>query len=102
MFCGLETVDFSLGEVGYFIVCQKPKKRKNKANFIRKYLKYFIKLNFVHSVILKTRAGFGCPEVACSRDGAPDFFVIHSGEQCIVSRTHRCEGDSLIFVTLHQ
>ena len=92
MFCGLETVDFSQGEVGYFIIYQKPKKRKDKANFVRKYLKYFIKFlknvkfNFVHSVILKTRAGFGCPEVACSRDGGRDFFVIHSGEQCIVSR----------------
>ena len=98
MFCRLETVDFSLGlgEVGYFIIYQKPKKRKNKAAFIRKYMKYFIKFlknvkfNFIHSVILKTRAGFGCPKVACSRDGARDgardFFVIHSGEKCIVSR----------------
>ena len=98
MFCGTETVDVSLGfasgnikakprehrqsrvhktycfpEVSvnkYLIIYQESKKRKNKANFIRKYMKYFI--NF-----LKTFAVFGCPKVACSRDGAHDFFVIH-------------------------
>ena len=111
MFCGLETVDFSLGEVGYFIIYQKPKKRKNKANFVRKYIKYFIKFlktlnlilytvlfyNFEHSVILSKSPPPPCPKVACSRDCARDFFVFHSGEQCIiVSRTRRCEGDSLI------
>ena len=66
----------------YFIIYQESKKRKNKANFIRKYMKYFInflknvKFNSVHNVIHKTFAVFGCPMVACSRDGACDFFVI--------------------------
>ena len=55
-------------------------KRKNKANFIQKYMKYFgnflknIKFNAVHNVIRKTFAVFGCPKVACSRDGSRDFF----------------------------
>ena len=46
-------------------------------------MKYFIiflknvKFNSVHNVIYKTLVGFGCPKVACSRDGARDFFVIH-------------------------
>ena len=67
----------------YFIIYQKSKKRKNKANFIRKYMKYFInflksvKFNSVYIVIQKTFAVFGCPLVACSRDGARDFFVIN-------------------------
>ena len=67
----------------YFIIYQESKKRKNKANFIRKYMKYFInflknvKFNSVHNVIQKTFAGFGCPKVAFSPDGARDFFVIH-------------------------
>ena len=62
---------------------QESKKRKNEANFIRKYMKYFInfvknvKFNSVHNVIHKTFVGFGCPKVACSRDGARDFFVIY-------------------------
>ena len=64
-------------------IYQESKKRKNKANFIRKYMKYFInflkkvKFNSVHDVIQKTFAVIGCPKVACSRDGARDFFVIH-------------------------
>ena len=55
-------------------------KRKNKANFIRKYMKYFInflknvKFNAVYNVIHKTFAVFGCLKVACSRDGTRDFF----------------------------
>ena len=55
------------------------KKRKNRANFIRKYIKYFInflrnvKFNSAHNVIHKTFAVFGCPKVAYSRDGARDF-----------------------------
>ena len=46
-------------------------------------MKYFINfqknryLNSVHNVIHKTFAVFGCPKVACSRDGARDLFVIH-------------------------
>ena len=46
----------------YFITYQESKKRKNKANFIRKYMKYFInflkniKFNYVHNVIHKTFA----------------------------------------------
>ena len=66
-----------------FIIYQESKKRKNRANFIRKYIKYFInflknvKFIAVHNVIHKTFAGFGCPKVVCSRDGARDFFVIH-------------------------
>ena len=53
MFCGTETVD---------IVYQESKKRKDKANFIRKYIKYFnnfsknVKFNSVHNVIQKTLA----------------------------------------------
>ena len=52
MFCGTETVD---------IVYQESKKRKDKANFIRKK-KYFnnfsknVKFNSVHNVIQKTLA----------------------------------------------
>ena len=67
----------------YFIMYQESKERKNKANFVRKYMKYFIKFlkkvkfNSVHNVIQKTFAVFGCPKVACSRYGARDFFVIH-------------------------
>ena len=67
----------------YFIIYQESKKRKNRANFVRKYMKYFInflkniKFNSVQNVIHKTFAVFGCPKVACSRDGARDFFVIH-------------------------
>ena len=59
---------------------QESKKRKNKANIIRKYMKYFInflknvKFNAVHNDIHKTFVVFGCPKVACSRDGARDFF----------------------------
>ena len=53
MFCGPETVD---------IVYQESKKRKDKANFTRKYIKYFnnfsknVKFNSVHNVIQKTLA----------------------------------------------
>ena len=36
-----------------------------------------VKFNFVNNVIHKTFAVFGCPKVACSRDGARDFLVIH-------------------------
>ena len=55
------------------------KKRKNKANVIRKYMKYFInflrnvRFNSAHNVIHKTFAVFSCPKVACSRDDAHDF-----------------------------
>ena len=98
MFCGRSTVDVSLGfatenidsqasakhsafpksqsvsifpEVSvskYFIIYQESKKRKNKANFIRKYMKYFInflknvKFNPVHNVINKVSTVFGCPK----------------------------------------
>ena len=90
MFCGPKTVDgrrkyrqsrvhktYCFPEVSvnkYFIIYQESKKRKNKANFIRKYMKYFInflknvEFNAVHNVIYKTFAVFGCPKVACSRD----------------------------------
>ena len=60
----------------HFIIYQESKKRKNRANFVRKYMKYFInflknfKFNSVQNVIHKTFAVFGCPKVACSRDGA--------------------------------
>ena len=42
-----------------------------------KYFIYFLKnfkFNSVQNVIHKTFAVFGCPKVACSRDGASDFF----------------------------
>ena len=45
-------------------------------------MKYFInflknvKFNAVHNVIHKTFAVFGCPKVACSCDGARDFFLL--------------------------
>ena len=64
----------------YFIIYRESKKRKNKANFMQKYMKYFInflknvKFNAVHNVIHKTFAVFDCPKVACSRDGAREFF----------------------------
>ena len=74
MFCGPETVDVSRRSRGkhrqsrvhktycfpevsvnkYFIINQESKKRKNRANFVRKYMKYFInflknfKFNSVH------------------------------------------------------
>ena len=63
----------------YQDIYQESKKRKNKANFIRKYMKYVIdflknvKFNAVHNVIHKTFAVFGCPKVVCFRDGARDF-----------------------------
>ena len=66
----------------YFIMYQEPKKRKNKANLIGKYTKYFInslknvKFNSVHNAIHKTFAVFGCPKVACSRDGARDSYQL--------------------------
>ena len=47
-------------------------------------MKYFInflknfKFNAVHNVIHKTFAVFGCPKVACPRDGARDFFFVNS------------------------
>ena len=68
----------------YFIIYRESKKRKYKANFTRKYMKYFINflkktLNSVHNVIHKTFAVFGCPKVACSRDGARDF-LLFTGE----------------------
>ena len=62
---------------------EKIKRSYASKKFIRKYMKYFInflknvKFNSVHNVIHKTFAGFGCPKVACFRDGARDFFVIH-------------------------
>ena len=65
----------------YFIIYQESKKRKDKANFIRKYMKYFnnfpknVKFSSVHKVIHKTFAVFGCTKVACSRDDARDFFL---------------------------
>ena len=89
MFCGPETDCpcfrgfASVADSGinnYFIIYQESRKRKNKANFIQEYLKYFIhflksvKFNSVHNVIHRTFAGFGCPKVACSRDCARDFF----------------------------
>ena len=88
MFCGPSgpqniLLSRNLSQYKYFITYQESKKRKNKANFIRKYMKYFInflnniKFNSVHNVIHKTFAGFGCPKVACFRDGARDFFVMH-------------------------
>ena len=46
-------------------------------------MKYFInflkniKFNSVQNVIHNTFPVFGCSKVACSRDGARDFFVIH-------------------------
>ena len=70
----------------YFIIYQESKKRKKKANFIRKYMKYFInflkkvKFNAVHNVIHKTFAVFGYPKVACSGDVARDFFLLFTGE----------------------
>ena len=82
MFCAPETVDVSQGKAEAS-KNQESKKRKNRANFIRKYMKYFInflkniKFNSAHNVIHKTFAVFGCANVACSRDGARDFFVIH-------------------------
>ena len=95
MFCGQSSTDidsrgstkhaaFPRSQVNkYFIIYQESKKRKNKANFVRKYMKYFInflqnfKFNSVQNVIHKAFAVFGCPKAACSRDGARDFFVIH-------------------------
>ena len=37
------------------------------------------KFNSVQNVIHKTFAVFGCPKVACSRDGARDF-LLFTGE----------------------
>ena len=87
----------------YFIIIiyQESKKRNEKANFIRKYMKYFnnfpkkVKFNSVHDVFYKTFAVFGCPKVACSRDGARDFFV---SERWIMHYLpcRWCEWNSLI------
>ena len=78
MFCGPETDRQSRVHKTYcfnFIIYQESKERKNKANFIQKYMKYFI----VHNVNHKTFVVFGCPRVACSRDGARDF-LLFTGE----------------------
>ena len=62
-------------------------------------MKYFInflknvKFNAVHNVIHKTFAVFGCPKVACSSDGARDFFC-YSPVNNALSPSR--EGDSLI------
>ena len=37
-----ESIDQSVSVNKYFIIYQESKKRKDKANFIQKYLKYFI------------------------------------------------------------
>ena len=116
MFCGPETVDvrdrqsrvhktYCFPEVSvnkYFIIYQESKKRKNKANFIRKYMKYFInflknvKFNAVHDVIHKTFAVFGCPKVACSRDGARDFFCYSLVNNALSPSRADARGHSLI------
>ena len=44
--------------------------------YFTNFLKNF-KFNSVQNVIHKIFAVFGCPKVACSRDGARDFFVIY-------------------------
>ena len=47
MFCWPDTVDVSRGEAD-FIIYQNSKKWQTKANYIRKYMKYFIsKINDV-------------------------------------------------------
>ena len=47
-------------------------------NYIQKYMKYFI--NFLKFEIHKTFAVFGCPKVACSPDGAREFFLLFTGK----------------------
>ena len=42
------------------------------------------KLNSIHNVIHKTFEVFGCPKVACSRDGARDFFLLFTGESNVI------------------
>ena len=67
----------------YFIIYQESKKRNIKRTSYedtRNILIIFqknVKFNFVNNVIHKTFAVFGCPKVACSRDGARDFLVVH-------------------------
>ena len=58
----------------YFIIYQKSKKWQTKANYIRKYMKYFIsKINDVKFNLEQQQCQF-CPKVASSRDGSRDFF----------------------------
>ena len=96
----------------YLIIYQESKKRKNKANFIRKYMKYFInflknvKFNAVHNVIHKTFAVFGCLEVAFSRDGARDFFcysplIMHCLPRALM-RGRQSNFVNLTWYALHQ
>ena len=99
MSCGPETVDNSRGEaegnidsLGYtkhtafprsqsisiLLYTKSQRNEKNKASFIQKYLTYFI--NFQKNANHKAFAVFGCPKVACSCNGARDFFSLFTGE----------------------
>ena len=86
MFCGRETVDTNIDSlestkhtafprsqsISILLYTKSQRNEKNKANFIQKYLTYFI--NFQKNANHKTFAVFGGPKVACSLDGARDFF----------------------------
>ena len=76
---------FSEVSVSKYFIYQDSKKRKDKrtsyentGNIIIIFQKKPVKFNSAHNVMHKTFAVFGCPKVACSRDGAHNsFFVIY-------------------------
>ena len=72
-------------------------------------MKYFInflknvKFNAVHNVIHKTFAVFGCPKVACSRDGArerADASLISSISRDTPSTNKTHEKDNWYIITI--
>ena len=106
MFCGPETVDVARGEaeanfdsrgstkntaflrsqsVSILLHTKSQRNEKikrtsyeNTGNIIIIFKKNPVKFNSAHNVMHKTFAVFGCPKVACSRDGAHNsFFVIY-------------------------
>ena len=92
MFCGHETVHVSRGVAegntesrDTELVYTKSQRNEKIKRTSQKYINYFInfvknvKFNSAHNVIHKTFTVFGCPKVACSRDGARDF-LLFTGE----------------------
>ena len=83
MFCGHETVHVDSRDTE--LVYTKSQRNEKIKRTSQKYINYFInflknvKFNSAHNVIHKTFTVFGCPKVACSRDGARDF-LLFTGE----------------------
>ena len=59
-----------------------------------------VKFNAVHNIIDKTFAVFGCPKVACCRDGARDFFCYSPVNNALSpSRAERAANNQVLFET---